>query len=100
EGLSNALRHGHPSSIDVTVRLVDDDAVEVAIVDDGGGLKTSNGSVGFGITGMQERAATLGGTISVQNRNDSRGVIVRARFPRQKPVPTRFARGDEIAVQP
>ena len=83
EGLSNALRHGHPTRIDINVRSATKDTVEVEIIDDGGGMKSSNGAVGFGVTGMQERAALLGGTISVQDRSDRKGVIVSARFPCQ-----------------
>ena len=84
EALSNALRHGHPTKIDINVRCTTNDTVEVEIVDDGGGMKSSNGAVGFGVTGMQERAALLGGTISVQDRSDRKGVVVSVRFPCQK----------------
>jgi two-component system sensor histidine kinase UhpB len=97
EGLSNALRHGHPSKIGISIRFVAKDTVAIEIIDDGGGMKSSNGAVGFGITGMQERTALLGGTISVQNRSDGKGVVVSARFPCQKP-PT-FGAGDEGAVR-
>jgi two-component system, NarL family, sensor histidine kinase UhpB len=91
EGLSNALRHGHPTKIDINVRSTTNDTVEVEIIDDGGGMKSSNGAVGFGITGMQERAALLGGTISVQDRSDRKGVVVSARFPCQKSAALRAA---------
>jgi two-component system sensor histidine kinase UhpB len=83
ESLSNALRHGQPARIDISIRSAANNTVEVEIVDDGGGMKLSNGGVRFGVTGMQERAARLGGTISVQNRSDRRGVVVSARFPYQ-----------------
>jgi two-component system sensor histidine kinase UhpB len=85
ESLSNALRHGHPSTIGISIGLATDDDVEVEIVDDGGGIRRSDATLGFGITGMQERAARLGGAISVQNRCDGKGVVVSARFPRRPP---------------
>lgn len=85
ESLNNALRHGHPSKIDISVRFEADDTVGVDIVDDGGGMNGANVAVGFGITGMQERVALLGGTISVGNRNDGRGVVVSARLPLKMP---------------
>ncbi|MBO0756487.1 MAG: HAMP domain-containing protein [Bradyrhizobiaceae bacterium] len=85
ESLSNALRHGRPSEIAISVRLADNDTIAIEVVDDGGGMKPSNAAVGFGITGMQERAAMLGGTISVQNRSDGKGVVVSVRLPFQKP---------------
>jgi two-component system sensor histidine kinase UhpB len=84
ESLNNALLHGQPSEIDISIRLGADDTVEINVTDDGGGLKPSTGAVGFGVTGMQERAGLLGGTISVQNRSDGKGVAVSARLPRQK----------------
>jgi two-component system, NarL family, sensor histidine kinase UhpB len=83
ESLSNALRHGHPSEIDISIQLGADDNVEIDVIDDGGGLMPTTSAAGFGITGMQERAALLGGTVSVQNRDDGKGVVVRARLPLQ-----------------
>jgi two-component system, NarL family, sensor histidine kinase UhpB len=84
ESVNNALLHGQPSEIDISIRLGAGDTVQIDVVDDGGGLKPSSGAAGFGITGMQERAALLGGTISVQNRSDGKGVAVSARLPSQK----------------
>jgi two-component system sensor histidine kinase UhpB len=65
--------------------LADSDTIEIEVVDDGGGMKPSNVGLGFGITGMRERAAMLGGTISVQNRSDGKGVVVSVRLPCQRP---------------
>ena len=86
EGLSNALRHGNPSKIGISILLAAKDVVEVEIIDDGGGMQASIGPVGFGIAGMRERTALLGGTISVENRSDGKGVLVSARFHYQKPA--------------
>jgi two-component system, NarL family, sensor histidine kinase UhpB len=97
ESLSNALRHGHPSEIDISVQLADNDTIAIEVVDDGGGMKLSNAAAGFGITGMQERAAMLGGAISVQNRSDGNGVVVSARLPFQKP-PESVERESEASV--
>lgn len=55
------------------------------VVDDGGGMKPGNAAIGFGITGMQERVALLGGTISIGNRSDGKGVVVSARLAFQMP---------------
>jgi two-component system, NarL family, sensor histidine kinase UhpB len=81
ESLSNALRHGHPTEIDIRVEFETEHAVAIDVVDDGGGMKTPNAAIGFGITGMQERVILLGGTISVANRSDGKGVVVSARLP-------------------
>jgi two-component system sensor histidine kinase UhpB len=85
ESLNNALRHGRPSEIDIKIQTVEDDkSVMIEVVDDGGGMKPSNSAVGFGITGMQERVAMLGGTILVRNRGDGKGVTVSAQLPRPR----------------
>ena len=85
ESLSNALRHARPSEIDISIQFEAEDTVAIVVVDDGGGIKPANAAVGFGITGMQERIALLGGTISIGNRSDGKGVVVSARLPFQMP---------------
>ena len=61
ESVTNALRHARRASrIDVTVSA-DDDAVRVEVTDDGE-RPGARGDLGFGITGMVERAERLGGT--------------------------------------
>jgi two-component system sensor histidine kinase UhpB len=84
EGLSNALRHGQPTHIDITAQIEDKNTLTVEVIDDGHGIMPPGPFVGFGVAGMQERAVSLGGTLIVKNRVDNTGVIVRARFP----VPT------------
>lgn len=85
ESVNNALNHGRPGRIDVNIQPVTDNMVTVTVVDDGGGIKSHGPVIGFGITGMQERVASLGGVLTVKNRMDGRGVIVMARLPLQPP---------------
>ena len=80
ESLSNAVRHGNPSLIEISVTADADKWIAIRVVDDGGGLKGGRPG-GFGIIGMQERVATLGGVLEVKNCDDGRGVIVAARIP-------------------
>jgi two-component system sensor histidine kinase UhpB len=79
--LSNAVRHGNPSTIEIDVKTHTDGSIGIRVVDDGGGLKASDRPSGFGIMGMQERVASLGGTLEVKDRSDGQGVIVSARLP-------------------
>jgi two-component system sensor histidine kinase UhpB len=81
ESLSNAVRHGNPSLIEISVTAEADKWIAIRVVDDGGGLKGAGRPGGYGIIGMQERVATLGGALAVKNRDDGRGVIVAARIP-------------------
>ena len=89
ESVSNAVRHGTPARIDIAVEAGADRAIAIRVSDDGGGLK-GNGRPGrpgvgqgggYGIIGMSERVASLGGTLEVKNRPDGRGVVVEARLP-------------------
>jgi signal transduction histidine kinase len=65
--------------------------IAIRVVDDGGGMAPTASAVGFGITGMQERAALLGGTLTVLNRTDGKGVIVAAELPFERSAECRAA---------
>ncbi|BBE72523.1 HAMP domain-containing sensor histidine kinase [Oharaeibacter diazotrophicus] len=79
EAVANALKHGHPTRIEIEVALRDE-RIRLKVADDGGGLKRPAGE-GWGIVGMGERAAALGGRLSVDNRFDVPGVVVSAVIP-------------------
>jgi two-component system, NarL family, sensor histidine kinase UhpB len=79
ESTSNALRHGRPSRIDIAVELGAEHTVTVNVADDGGGMNEA--AAGFGITGMRERVALLGGTLTIRNRPEGNGVTVSACVP-------------------
>jgi two-component system, NarL family, sensor histidine kinase UhpB len=80
ESLNNALRHGHPSWVEIRARVDGDEFVEVAVCDNGFGLVPGT-HFGFGLTGMKERVESLGGSFVVGNRADATGAIVRAKLP-------------------
>lgn len=80
EALSNAVRHGAPDRIDVTLAR-DDRRIALTVVDNGRGL--GDGATGFGIPGMRERLAQAGGQLTIANRADANGVIVTAWLPLQ-----------------
>jgi len=79
ESTSNALRHGRPSRIEISVALGAEHTLAVDVADDGGGM--DDAAAGFGITGMRERVALLGGTLTIRNRPEGSGVTVSARVP-------------------
>lgn len=81
ESITNAIRHArHATRVDVRV-VGDDDAVRLTVVDDGDPTSASRSSWGYGILGMQERAALLGGTLEAGPGPD-RGWTVSAVLPR------------------
>jgi signal transduction histidine kinase len=81
EAISNAFKHAAPTEIDVAVTRNEHDDVRVLVRDDGGGLKPSSLSSGFGLIAMRERVTALGGTVEIKNREDRAGVSVDVRLP-------------------
>jgi two-component system sensor histidine kinase UhpB len=81
ESLNNAMRHGKPRSVAITIDARHDHDVVVTVSDDGGGLKVSAETRGFGLRGMAERVTALGGNLDVRARTDTPGVAVSARLP-------------------
>ncbi len=64
EALTNVRRHADASHAEVRVRY-GAGALEVSIEDDGAGGKGGGDTEGHGLRGMRERAAMLGGALSV-----------------------------------
>ncbi len=85
EGTNNAIRHGKPSRISLMSRRIDGDVLLVSVSDDGHGIRDS-GHTGFGLQGMRDRLALLGGWISVDTGLDGRGVSLTARIPIRDPL--------------
>jgi two-component system, NarL family, sensor histidine kinase UhpB len=90
ESLTNAIRHGRPNQITVTISdsrgtadpaAAPDEAtsVMVAIADDGVGL-APGARKGFGLHGMEERVQALGGTFDVDS-TPGHGTTVRIAIP-------------------
>ena len=71
EGLTNAVRHSGAQKIAVALRF-DDDYVELSITDDGSGPRSmaDSGPLRLGFLGIRERAAEVGGRLTVSSRPD------------------------------
>lgn len=97
EALSNAIRHSGARSVDVA--LADDGvAVTATVRDDGCGFdveRTLGGDgAGLGLHGMRERAAYVGGAVTVMSVLES-GTRVLARIPHD---PDRAAVGNRLSA--
>jgi signal transduction histidine kinase len=55
------------------------DGVSLVVTDDGGGFDVGAPSTGFGLAGMRERLALVGGTLDVLS--SSAGTVLTARLP-------------------
>ena len=83
ESISNAVRHGEPKQIRITV-MAEKDVLQVCIEDDGGGLRPNaqaHMSLGhMGLIGMEERVRSLNGRFTVEEGAGG-GVVIRALLP-------------------
>lgn len=80
EGLINALRHGAPSRVGISV-LSGAQSVKVIVTDDGRGLPSDWDRSGhFGLRGLTDRVSSVGGTFTIRN-HDPRGVELEAVIP-------------------
>ncbi|WP_194762636.1 sensor histidine kinase [Microbacterium sp. UFMG61] len=80
EGLANVRKHSEAAAARIT--LLTADAAELRIRDDGRGLGgvSIDDDRGFGLAGMRERVALVGGTLTVTD-SDSRGTDLTVRIP-------------------
>jgi signal transduction histidine kinase len=84
ESVTNALRHAkHATRIDI---IIDGDAhqVQLTVVDDGDALQPTQTWSGYGLVGMSERAALLGGNLQAGPRAHG-GWEVNAVMPKDGP---------------
>ena len=79
EALTNALKYAGSAPTHATLRY-SADSIDIEVVDEGPLAATSDG-IGRGLTGMRERVALFGGTISTGRREDGPGYAVRAHVP-------------------
>lgn len=86
EGLTNVVRHAAAAQVRLTLRWLqqhDGAWLELTLADNGRGFSceaSGAAGCGLGLTGMRERVAALGGTLSIDNVAGG-GVCVRARLP-------------------
>jgi signal transduction histidine kinase len=66
EALANAVRHAHPSHLNISVNYLKS-AVELVVVDDGCGFSLTSELAGFGISGMHKRADSIGARLTIQS---------------------------------
>lgn len=82
EALTNIARHANPSQVSVRLNRQGGDLI-VKVEDDGQGFdvaSTLSHPTSLGLSGMRERAALLGGTLTLTS-SPQRGTLVQARIP-------------------
>ena len=78
EALNNVTKHAAASRVRVAVGESDEMLV-VEVQDDGDGFDPKATSQGFGLAGMRERVALVGGTLDIES--GAQGTLVCARMP-------------------
>ncbi len=81
ESLTNISKHAHASQVDITLSKLND-SIQFEISDDGKGIakKEMSKITTYGLIGMRERAASLGGTIQIKSEI-GHGTIIKLIFP-------------------
>lgn len=81
EALNNAWFHGRATNVKVSLTVAREGQLCVEVVDNGVGFSEMAGNgMGLGLLGMRERAAILGGCLSVESA-PGMGTTVQALFP-------------------
>lgn len=82
EAVNNALRHGKPAQVILSLQRVSASECELRVEDDGTGLKKSKDKEnnGIGVRVMDYRANLIGARLTIRAK-PRRGVVVTCRFP-------------------
>jgi signal transduction histidine kinase len=78
EALTNAVKHAGAEQIHVTVNQTEG-TLRVRVADDGRGFDPAAATAGFGLTGMRERVALLGGELEIASSGS--GTVLTAVLP-------------------
>ncbi len=95
EGLTNVRRHADATRVRLSAEFGEDEA-RLVVADDGRGFATDIRTApgGFGLRGMSERLALLGGRVQVEAA-PGRGTVVTVTVPRV-PAPASSTAGREV----
>jgi two-component system, sensor histidine kinase and response regulator len=80
EGLTNICKHANATAIQVQIQTTADQLL-LTLTDNGRGFCSQETSGGFGLQGMRERVAALGGQLEIVSAPGA-GCQILARFPR------------------
>ncbi len=85
ESLNNAVKHAKANRIHVTVEFQNHDAVRIAVKDDGVGFDPAlrPAADSFGLIGMQERASSIGASLTIISEEGCGAEIVAQYQPRR-----------------
>jgi signal transduction histidine kinase len=79
EALTNVIKHADARRAQVEV-VENDQAIQIAVSDDGRGFSDAASTKGFGLLGMRERVSLAGGSLEIQSAPRA-GSTIRATLP-------------------
>lgn len=79
EGIANGLRHGGATAFWFEL-VKEDNLLQFVLSDNGKGVELGTWTLGFGLTGMQNRARALGGEVAFASETDE-GLEIRITVP-------------------
>lgn len=84
ESLNNSLKHSEATHVDINIRL-GEDTLSVEITDDGRGFDVNSpqATTGFGLAGLRERAAQLGGSLRIESAPGAGAKVILQGVPLQ-----------------
>ncbi len=85
EALTNIRKHAAATAVQIKINTIPY-GVELVVVDNGKGFKQNTLSKGFGLQGMAERVAALGGQFDIETKPE-KGCQIRVELPLEKPAP-------------
>ncbi len=80
ESLTNVARHAHAQQVSISLQQ-QQEVIRLLIHDDGCGYDTSKPHAGLGLLGMRERAAAVGGALTITSQ-PGHGTTIEATLPR------------------
>ena len=99
EALHNVRKHANADSVRLEVRRVDD-AVEIAVTDDGVGIQGAAPAGHFGLEQIRELAEETGGKLEIASAADGAGTAVKAWIPLTGPVQAGATNGKKSEQTP
>jgi two-component system sensor histidine kinase UhpB len=85
EGMSNAIRHGKPTRVEITITHSGADGIRVEVADDGVGMAMDGGAGRdpgqLGLIGMRERVMSMAGSLVIQHGHGGHGLTIIVELP-------------------
>jgi two-component system sensor histidine kinase UhpB len=85
EAISNAIRHGNPTLVEIAIGGDGADGINIEITDDGVGMATGGltrrDPAQLGLTGMRERVVATAGSLSIKPGRNGTGLMLVAWVP-------------------